>query len=337
MAQNKSISVTSKRGKNKKYDSSSDKALGKRITKRIGFHLKAVGTALLTGLAASVLVDKTGMASEIVGGLTITTYFSLLLLKPYNLFSNKNKFAAFCSAIAAGACFLGGFWQGAAIAGIVAASINTFSEKFKFGVIFPTLISLVVLGVYKMPSIYYLIAVVIALIGTGIAKKFIPQDSNLPLPSHTSDNLTFTEQQTTNIETKYTEHLQTLEELGKLKRQLPIKQQIYLEHIQEKTHLILQCMEDDPRDTQPGDRFLSRYLPITLTCVQQQTKVFAPGYKAEQFQQAQEQAQHALLDLANAFTQMHQRLLENDLDDVVADLNVLDKLLKSEGFDKVKR
>ncbi len=203
MAQNKSSTVTSKRGRSKKYDSSSEKALGKRISKRIGFHLKALGVALITGLSASVLVDKVGLASQIVGGLTVTTYFSLLLLKPYNIFSSKNKFAALSGAIAAGACVFGGFWQAVAIAGVVAVSINSFSEKFKFGAIFPTLILLVLLGVQKMPSIYYLIAVVIALIGTGISRKFIPQDSNLSLPSYTPDILTSTEQQTTeNIENK---------------------------------------------------------------------------------------------------------------------------------------
>lgn len=41
---------------------------------------------------------------------------------------------------------------------------------------------------------------------------------------------------------------------------------------------------------------------------------------------------NALERLSSAFEQQHQRLLENDTDDLNAEMDLLDKLLKTDGF-----
>lgn len=94
---------------------------------------------------------------------------------------------------------------------------------------------------------------------------------------------------------------------------------------------ILACMLDDPQDMAPGDRFLSRYLKAAHSVVDEYGKLAKAGSESERVGETLSQSEKLLERLQQAFTEQHERLLENDAMNLNAELSVLDKLLKMDG------
>lgn len=123
-------------------------------------------------------------------------------------------------------------------------------------------------------------------------------------------------------------------ELHKLKQQpaLPALLQSELEGVIGYAERILDCMQNDPNDVQPGSTFLDRYLTQVTTVVKRGLLLSGQLSTHGKTQEVEQQCLNALQALNSAFAQQHLRLLENDTLAFETDLTVLNSLLKTDGF-----
>ncbi len=96
--------------------------------------------------------------------------------------------------------------------------------------------------------------------------------------------------------------------------------------------LIQHCMLTDPRDMQPGQDFLNRYLPPVEEIItkSQSLSTQLAGHGNEH--QVTARSVEILKALRSAFRQKHAQLLENDETELNTEVSTLEKLLKTDGF-----
>lgn len=100
---------------------------------------------------------------------------------------------------------------------------------------------------------------------------------------------------------------------------------------------ILRCMAKDPRDLEPGRRFLKRYLGAAHSVADTHLRLARERVITPEMAEALARSGEMLTRLERAFSQEHSRLLQNDVSDFSADLKVLDTLLKMDGHEKAAR
>lgn len=167
-------------------------------------------------------------------------------------------------------------------------------------------------------------------IKSPVEKKSDGQFKNKPLVTKSMSTKSVT--QISAEERIIARHMNLMQALLRRSRQLPKELLKPVLNIAEQTKQILHCMETDPRDFSSGDKFLSRYLQATQNIVVNYLKIAPTLKKHERFTEILKQNKALLEKLNAAFIEQHARLLQNDADDMVVELNVLDKLLKIEGF-----
>lgn len=123
-------------------------------------------------------------------------------------------------------------------------------------------------------------------------------------------------------------------ELHKLKGQpaLPESLQSELDGVIGFTEHILECMQEDANDVQPGSAFLNRYLAQVTMVVKRGQSLSGKLSTHGKNDEIEQQCLYALKALHSAFAQQHMRLLENDTLEFESDLTVLNSLLKNDGF-----
>lgn len=123
-------------------------------------------------------------------------------------------------------------------------------------------------------------------------------------------------------------------ELHKLKQQPALSEllQSELNGVISYCERILECMQEDPNDVQPGSAFLDRYLTQVTTVVKRGLLLSGQLSTHGKTQEVEQQCLNALQALNSAFAQQHLRLLENDTLAFETDLTVLNSLLKTDGF-----
>lgn len=113
---------------------------------------------------------------------------------------------------------------------------------------------------------------------------------------------------------------------------LPAEMQRELEGVIRYTERILECMEEDENDVQPGSAFLERYLPQVANVVKRGLALSGQLSLHGKTDEIEQQSVRALQALHSAFAQQHMYLLENDTLAFETDLTVLNSLLRSDGF-----
>lgn len=94
---------------------------------------------------------------------------------------------------------------------------------------------------------------------------------------------------------------------------------------------IVRCMTEDPRDREPGNHFLKRYLPAVLTVMDKYVSLVNEPIATAEIRETLYQSEAMLQRLAEAFSREHALLLENDVTDLAVQLKTLDTLLKMDG------
>ncbi|REF26917.1 5-bromo-4-chloroindolyl phosphate hydrolysis protein [Xenorhabdus cabanillasii] len=112
--------------------------------------------------------------------------------------------------------------------------------------------------------------------------------------------------------------------------------QPYLGKIEEKTRAIIACMKEDERDIPQGTTFLNRYLPMIKNAVESFTTLKQHQANSQQFQEAKLLTLQSLQEMSVAFSEMHQNLLSNNVDDLMADLKSMNQLVRAQGFELKK-
>ncbi|NUU65620.1 5-bromo-4-chloroindolyl phosphate hydrolysis family protein [Enterobacteriaceae bacterium BIT-l23] len=96
--------------------------------------------------------------------------------------------------------------------------------------------------------------------------------------------------------------------------------------------LIQHCMLTDPRDMQPGQDFLNRYLPSVEEIITKSQNLSSQLAGHGNEHQVTARSVEILKALRSAFRQKHAQLLENDETELNTEVSTLEKLLKTDGF-----
>lgn len=119
-----------------------------------------------------------------------------------------------------------------------------------------------------------------------------------------------------------------LQNLQKLPTELLDELKIIVEYAQ----LIVTCMKEDPKDVEPGTAFLNRYLPAVEKLAGEFARLSTQLEKHGKSDGFLLKNVTALKALGSAFQQQHARLLENDTLDFDTELNLVNNLLKTDGY-----
>lgn len=119
-----------------------------------------------------------------------------------------------------------------------------------------------------------------------------------------------------------------LQNLQKLPTELLDELKIIVEYGQ----LIVTCMKEDPKDVEPGTAFLNRYLPAVEKMAGEFVRLSTQLEKHGKSDDFLLKNVTALKALGSAFQQQHARLLENDTLDFDVELNLVNNLLKTDGY-----
>lgn len=307
-----------------------------RVLKRVGLHV-----ALNFGIAAAAMsLGENSPVSLAFAGrgdvvLYFCTYLGLLLLFPMRMDVMATVYGVILAV--AGAWLLSPFWFLAVAAGGIVTFILTTRKRRRpaigsMGALALLMLSMLAFKVfpYLTPTFYIVSAGVLA---CGL---FLPDFYERRQLRKLRDAQLLEEQRRqaeilAEQEGKETYEL-ALIEMIRLRRQLPTEVSMLVSSIEARTRAIMKCMREDLRDVNPGARFLNRYLPMINRSLEGFIRIAELKAAADEVAQAQLQVRTTLITMDKAFAEKHQRLLNNDLDDLKADLSVMDKLVRSDGY-----
>lgn len=319
------------------------KEQGLRVLKRIGFHLTSISVGLLAGLVAPHVLVQTGSSLFTVLGTTsiaAITYLSLLQLFPMR----PNPAASAMGIVTAIAGIFTGYWPlGLAFGGIVSFVLNTIARR-RLGL--GSLVALILLvvamgtggaGIFAVMPMWYN-ALLAGVTAFGVIRPHFGERLYLRV----SDWLQRRREQkaTTKLEHASTPeggidtqpYQQLIDEIDRLKFELTPKMVYSVTLIVDKAQDILKTMKEDPRDVVSASVFLNRYLPMIRTTVERFNRLKSVGTTPSELLQISNQTEKSLSDMSHVFNEMYQGLLRNDVDDLMIDLKVMDKLARSEGY-----
>lgn len=334
------------------------------VIMRLGFH--AIAFAVSGFIGQSILYSKAWLThyaafdlSDLANAILVVSYLSLLLIFPYR----SDRFSSKIGVIATLVALLWAPWQLVLCFGAFPAFFvqlvnrkswclgSTFVAIF-LGIGLSVDDNLPQLFAQIMPGWYLGFLVFITLFGC-YGNKFIlinrlydfvynlpPKDQPTVVVNNKIDAVLETSVVTASngpqiIKAEIQKHRDVLQQLIHYHKKLPYDLSRYLTHICEYSFKILDCMEKDPRDFEPGDRFLNRYLKATETIVNQFIELSQHSSTVPQINNLKQQLAQSLKDLANAFAAQHAKLLENDSTDLTVEVKLVDKLLKMEGFKNI--
>ncbi|MHC5224832.1 5-bromo-4-chloroindolyl phosphate hydrolysis family protein [Ignatzschineria sp. LJL83] len=320
-------------------------------------HSKAFLAAMGVQIATFFVPSKIDLT---MGFTFLTTYLGFIMLFP----SRPNRFALGVGIIAGLLMILSGLWPLAAIiAGLVAAisgirDSNIPNKAFWFTIPFSLLL---IIGsvAWNDQSIWGIIPTftLAGLSVTTLFGLFAPKNIRRKFSyffMSESEKLAYQEE-----EKEIQAALKALEEANLLKAQKAQKYALFGRHIEllEKIEVqvtklpddladqvveigissvnIIKSMESDPRDVLIGGRFLNRYLPIIHENLTKYITVaqYAP---VETKEELHKDILKSVNTLQQAFEQLAFELVENDLHDLKIDMNVIDTLVRSQGFEVKK-
>lgn len=99
-------------------------------------------------------------------------------------------------------------------------------------------------------------------------------------------------------------------------------------------HEIIRDIEKDPKDLKLAKKFLSYYLDTTIAISRRYLDISGQKVQSAQMKETLEKAELILERMHQAFRQQLSRLLEDDIMDLNTELELLDKTIKAEGYDK---
>ncbi len=129
----------------------------------------------------------------------------------------------------------------------------------------------------------------------------------------------------------FARHVEVLEKLENEVDSLPEDLSLIINAIGMDSAKIIRAMEKDSRDIITGGRFLNRYLPLVQDNLIRYQTIMA--YQPKESEKIHIDTIRSMNAVRQAFDQVIEQLIENDLHDLQIDFNVTDTLLKSQGFE----
>lgn len=104
------------------------------------------------------------------------------------------------------------------------------------------------------------------------------------------------------------------------------------ERIAEITEMILQDIEDDPKDLRPARQFLNYYLDATITIVSRYAALSRQTVLGEDARTTLEKVETTLDIVQRAFEKQLANLMQDDVMDLDVEIEVLERTIRMEGL-----
>ena len=105
-----------------------------------------------------------------------------------------------------------------------------------------------------------------------------------------------------------------------------------IDRIEDLTRKIFAILEQRPEKEAQLYNFLNYYLPTTLKALESYARLEAQGIETESIREAKLKINHALDELADGYEKQLDRLFEDDVVDITADIDVMRKMLQKDGL-----
>ena len=126
-------------------------------------------------------------------------------------------------------------------------------------------------------------------------------------------------------------HLASIRQLRESSEKLSSPARETVAGIASQAEKITEAMKSDPRDIDPGHKFLMQYLPAAQSIADNLYAFSGDGIQKKRLDNVLAESQTLLQRLEQAFETQHTQLLVNDIRDMEVELGVLDKMLRIKG------
>lgn len=111
------------------------------------------------------------------------------------------------------------------------------------------------------------------------------------------------------------------------------KMSMTIQKIESTTKLIFSAVITDPEKIPDIRRFLDYYLPTAIKLMSTYARLDAAGLESDNIRETKRKIEDALNHVADAFKQQLEKLFNDDVLDISAEITVMENLLKQEGLD----
>lgn len=105
-----------------------------------------------------------------------------------------------------------------------------------------------------------------------------------------------------------------------------------IDRIEDLTRKIFAILEERPEKEEKLYNFLNYYLPTTLKALESYARLEAQGIETAAIRQAKQKINNALDELADGYEKQLDKLFEDDVVDITADIDVMRKMLHKDGL-----
>ena len=105
-----------------------------------------------------------------------------------------------------------------------------------------------------------------------------------------------------------------------------------IDRIEDLTRKIFAILDQRPEKEAQLYNFMNYYLPTTLKALESYARLEAQGIETAAIKEAKQKINHALDELADGYEKQLDRLFEDDVVDITADIDVMRKMLQKDGL-----
>ena len=105
-----------------------------------------------------------------------------------------------------------------------------------------------------------------------------------------------------------------------------------IDRIEDLTRKIFAILDQRPEKEAQLYNFMNYYLPTTLKALESYARLEAQGIETDAIRQAKQKINHALDELADGYEKQLDKLFEDDVVDITADIDVMRKMLQKDGL-----
>jgi len=105
-----------------------------------------------------------------------------------------------------------------------------------------------------------------------------------------------------------------------------------IDRIEDLTRKIFAILEQRPEKEPQLYNFMNYYLPTTLKALESYARLEAQGIETAAIREAKQKINHALDELADGYEKQLDKLFEDDVVDINADIDVMRKMLHKDGL-----
>ncbi len=112
--------------------------------------------------------------------------------------------------------------------------------------------------------------------------------------------------------------------------------QRYLDEISTTTNKIIDTVENDKKKIKSTEKFFTYYLPITIGIINKYDEIEDQNLSSKEVNEFYGKAKESLKEINSSFKKILNNLYKSEIENVEADMKVLNNILKSDGFNDIE-